>query len=132
MTRKDFVKLAGAGVGSVFFAHCFAGCAKSNSAPTNVDFTLDVSTGALSKKGGYLVSNGVIVARTLSDTYIAVSVSCTHEGVSVQYLSSSNSFRCPQHGATFSSAGAVTGGPASTNLQQYKTELNGTSLHVFS
>jgi cytochrome b6-f complex iron-sulfur subunit len=93
---------------------------------------LDVSTGSLAANGGYLVSQGIVVARTNSGTFIAVSASCTHEGTNVNYVASANDFLCPNHGAQFSSTGVVTRGPASTNLKQYNTSLTGNSLRVYS
>ena len=93
---------------------------------------LDVSTGALAANGGYLVHSAVLVARTSSGTFIAVSAACTHQGTSVNYYATTNNFICPNHGAKFSSTGAVTQGPATSNLTQYNTTLTGVSLRVFS
>ncbi|MCX8491896.1 MAG: Rieske (2Fe-2S) protein [Cyclobacteriaceae bacterium] len=78
------------------------------------------------------VSNQVIVARTASGDFLAVSAICTNEGTTIQYQSGSNNFRCPNHGATFNASGQVTNGPANRPLTQFKTELIGTSLRVFS
>jgi cytochrome b6-f complex iron-sulfur subunit len=86
----------------------------------------------LATNGGFLVSNRIIVARTTAGSFLAVSAICTHEGTTIQYQGSSNNFRCPNHGATFSATGQVTNGPANRPLTQYKTELTGTSLRVFS
>lgn len=139
MTRKDFFQRVGFGAAAVLIPSCIGGLASScekedspSAAPTNVDFTLDISSGTLATDGGYLVHSGVLVARTISGTFIAVSAACTHEGTNVNYNSSSNNFRCPNHGAKFSSTGVVIQGPASTNLTQYKTTLEGTSLRVYS
>jgi len=135
MNRKEFIEQVG--IGALSLPVCFgllAGCSKSDPvpAPANVDFTLDVSNGALSRNGGYLVSGGVLVARTSTGNFIAVSAACTHQGTTVQYVSSQNDFYCPNHGATFSATGSVTRGPASRSLARYNTTLTGTSLRVFS
>lgn len=138
MDRKEFLSQVGFGVAALLVPVCIGGvssCSKESttpSTPSNVDFTLDVSTGALAANGGYLVSNGVIVARTTSGSFIAVSAACTHEGTNVYYSSSNNNFICPNHGAKFSTSGSVTQGPASKSLTQYKTTLSGTSLRVYS
>jgi cytochrome b6-f complex iron-sulfur subunit len=139
MTRKDFFARVGFGAAAVLIPSCIAGIASScskndsnSSAPTNVDFTLDTSTGTLAYNGGYLVHQGVLVARTMSGTFIAVSAACTHQGTTVNYSSAGNNFICPNHGAVFNSSGAVTQGPASINLAQYNTALTGNSLRVFS
>lgn len=110
------------------------GCSGQNPVPVpgNVDFTLDVSSGSLSVNGGYLVRSGVLVARTSSGSFIAVSAACTHEGTTVRYNQAGNDFECPSHGATFSSTGKVTKGPARNNLAEYQTSLSGNSLRVFS
>ena len=138
MNRKEFLAQVGAGAAVLLIPACLGslyGCSNAGvvpAAPTNVDFTLDVSSGALASKGRYLLNSGIIVAHTTAGTFLAVSAACTHEGTNVQYVSGSNSFRCPNHGATFNSTGAVTGGPASRSLAQYNTTLTGTSLRVFS
>lgn len=139
MTRKDFFAKVGFGAALVLVPTCISGLATSCSsdgattpAPSNVNFILDVSSGSLSSNGGFLVTNGIVVARTNSGEFLAVSASCTHEGTKVNYNAAGNKFVCPNHGAQFSSNGNVTQGPASKNLTKYNTELSGTSLRVFS
>jgi cytochrome b6-f complex iron-sulfur subunit len=139
MTRKEFLQRVGFGAAVAIVPACIGGLASSCekdgqavAAPTNVNFTLDVSTGALATNGGFLVSNGIVVARTTTGTFIAVSAACTHQGTNVNYNPSGNNFVCPNHGAQFSSTGVVTQGPAGTNLATYHTQLTGTSLKVYS
>lgn len=139
MTRKDFFARVGFGAAAVLVPACIgglvSGCSKEDSVsilPSNIDFTLDISMGALTTNGGYLIQQGVLVARTLNGTFIAVSAACTHQGTTVNYNSAGNNFICPNHGAQFSSVGEVTQGPASTNLKQYSTALTGNTLRVFS
>lgn len=138
MNRKDFLAQVGVGAAALLIPACIGGlssCTKSNnniSAPTNVDFTLDVSSGTLSVNGGFLTHNGVLVARTNTGTFIAVSAACTHEGTNVNYVASANDFLCPNHGAMYDSNGNVTRGPATQNLTKYNTTLTGTSLRVYS
>lgn len=138
MDRKDFLAQVGVGAAALLAPICLggiAGCGKSDStpsAPSNVDFTLDISTGALASNGGYLVNQGVLVARTSTGSFLAVSAACTHEGTLVTFSSANTNFVCPNHGAKFSSTGAVTQGPATRSLTTYQTALNGTSLRVYS
>ena len=138
MDRKEFLSQMGLGVASLLVPVCIGGlssCSKVGSgtpAPSNVDFTIDTSKGALSVNGGYLLQSGVIVARTKTGTFIAVSAACTHEGTNVNYSSSSASFICPNHGARFNESGAVAQGPASKSLTKYNTILTGMSLRVYS
>lgn len=136
MDRKEFMNLLGFSVGSLVVASCLGGCAKeSGIAPSDVDFTLDLSDSAntaLNTNGGSLVKNGIIVGRTTSGAYIAVSAACTHEQTTVLYQAANQRFFCPNHGSTFTESGAVTLGPATRALTQYNTELSGTSLRIFS
>ena len=133
MNRKEFLSLVGIGATGVFVASCFSACKKENS--NTIDFTLDLSSSAnaaLTTNGGYLVSQGVIVAKTNAGDYIAVSAACTHEGVNVQFQSSSNRFHCPAHGANFTTTGTVQNGPANSPLTQYNTSLSGNILRIYS
>lgn len=140
MTRKDFFSKVGFGAALVLVPACIGGLASSCStddasstpAPSGVDFTVDVSTGALAANGGYLVFKGIVIARTNTGTFLAVSAACTHEGTSVKYVASGNSFHCPNHGANFSNSGQHLNGPGSANLTQYNTTLTGSSLRVYS
>lgn len=139
MNRKEFFARVGFGAAAVLVPGCIAGLATSCSkdeggatAPTNVDFTLDVATGSLASNGGFLVSNGIVVARTTDGAFLAVSASCTHEGTNVNYVKETNSFHCPNHGANFSNVGTHLNGPGSSNLKQYNTTLTGASLRVYS
>ena len=135
MDRKEFLSQVGIGAAALLVPFCggLAGCSKdSASAPANVDFTVDVSQGALATNGGSLSTNGIVIARTTTGSFLAVSAACTHEGVTVKYNSTGNNFSCPRHGAKFDSNGAVTQGPANSNLRKYNTSLNGTTLRVYS
>lgn len=138
MDRKKFIEQVGIVAGSTILFTCI-GCSKSGNAspstaaPSNVDFTLDLSASAnaaLSTNGGYVYSNRIIVARTLAGNYIAVSQTCTHETYTVVYQGNNSRFYCANHGATFSETGAVTNGPANSALKQYTTALSGTSLRI--
>ncbi|WP_449436841.1 QcrA and Rieske domain-containing protein [Pedobacter steynii] len=105
------------------------------SGPTGTDFTLDITSSAnaaLISNGGYLVSNGVIVTRNNSGSFVAVQRSCTLESYGLIYQGSANRFYCANHGATFSENGNVTNGPASIALTTYHTQLTGTSLRIYS
>jgi cytochrome b6-f complex iron-sulfur subunit len=138
MNRKEFLSTLGLGAAAVACSYCLNGCSPLNNpitAPTNVDFTLDLTTpanAALKTNGGYLYSEGIIIARTVSGTYVAVSQLCTHAGGTVQYVSSANSFYCPNHGSSFATNGSVINGPATSSLTAYHTSLTGTSLRVYS
>jgi cytochrome b6-f complex iron-sulfur subunit len=130
ISRKEFIEQVGVGAAVLFVAACAGSCKKTSTATVN--FTVDVSTGALATNGGYLIQSGVIVARTSTGSFVAVSATCTHAGGQLGYNSSSNIFQCPLHGATFNTSGAVTNGPATTNLQKFNTSLSGNSLRVYS
>ena len=139
MDRREFLSLIGFGTGSIALASCIAGCSKNvnsgSTAPANVDFTLDLTQTAnspLLNNGGYVYNSGVIVARTMAGTYIAVQQLCTHETVAVTYQGVNHRFFCNGHGATFNESGSVIGGPAPRALQSYNTSLTGNSLRVYS
>jgi len=139
MNRKEFLQKVGFGAAIALVPVCVGGIATSCSsenptitAPTNVNFTIDVSSGALSTNGGFLVINGIIIAKTMSGSFIAVSAACTHQGTNINYNSTNNNFICPNHGAHFNSSGVVTQGPASVNLTNYNTQLTGNMLKVYS
>jgi cytochrome b6-f complex iron-sulfur subunit len=143
MDRKEFLAQLGLTSAAVFAGACLGGCSKDDNGggstvpppPTGVDFTINLTeaaNAALGTAGGFIYKNSIIIARTLADTYIAVSQACTHEGTTVVYQGANERFFCPNHNSTFSNTGAVTAGPAAAPLKSYKTTLSGTNLRVFS
>ncbi len=137
MNRKEFLSAFGLGAAALACSYCLDGCKVNDTgvtAPTNVDFTLDLSSQAnanLNSVGGYAYNSGVIVAHA-SSGFVALSSACTHQGSTVYYDVASDSFLCPSHGSRFATNGSVLRGPASSPLAQYHTSLNGTSLRVYS
>jgi cytochrome b6-f complex iron-sulfur subunit len=135
MTRKEFIAQVGGGAAGLFFVACAASCKKKSTTssaqgPSNVNFTVDVSTGPLAANGGYIIQSGVIVGRTSSGSFVAIAAACTHQGSSLQYSASANKFICPSHGAQFDTSGNVTQGPATVAEKKYNTSLSGTTLTV--
>lgn len=138
MERKEFLSMIGLSASTLVLG-CLGACTKSQGtsapAPTNVDFTLDLTQTAnqpLNTAGGYVYRNGIIIAHALGGQYIAVSQTCTHQNFTINYIGDKHEFYCSGHGATFSESGQVTGGPARSPLTVYQTALNGNTLRIYS
>jgi cytochrome b6-f complex iron-sulfur subunit len=149
MERKDFIEKVGFGTASLIIFGCMQACSKADTAvaaasnnngsitPKTVDFTINISIApynVLNTLGGYYVDtvNNIIIARTLNKEFIAVSSVCTHASVTIEYQSSTNLFFCDGHGSTFTNSGAVSNGPATQPLKQYKTALAGNNLRIYA
>ena len=96
-----------------------------------VNFTLDLTNATYTKlktAGQYAIVGSLLVAKVKSGAVIALSKTCTHQGVQVEYRSSSDDIYCSPasggHGSEYSTAGAVKVGPAASPLTQYKTLLS--------
>lgn len=106
--------------------------------PTTVDFTLDLADPANARLNdpafGYVYGAGgtVIVAKTTTGSYIALSAACTHQGTAVQFQAGSNNFACPTHGSQFNASGGVVNGPAASSLRAYTVTQTGTMLRIKS
>jgi len=84
---------------------------------------------ALGTNGGIARVDGGVgtptaVVRVSATSYRAFSMVCPHQGTTVNIVS--GGFRCPNHGATFTSTGAVTGGPATRGLTERTVTYNAT------
>jgi len=66
----------------------------------------------------------VLVVRTSSNTLVALSEICTHQGCNVRYDPVAKVLNCPCHGSRFSMAGTVIRGPASSPLKKYTTQFD--------
>ncbi|GAB2540734.1 hypothetical protein GCM10027085_34430 [Spirosoma aerophilum] len=100
-----------------------------------VDFTLrldDTANANLLVKGGYVITNKVIIAQTKDGVYVAVSANCTHANTILTFKLTENQFYCPLHLSRFDTTGKVVTGPATLPLLQYIVEpnLNNRTLRV--
>lgn len=135
MERREFL---GSLTGPVLAACavCMGACSKTGSGSNgavSANFTVDLATN-LASVGSSLVQSGVIVVRLAAGNvpafFTAVQVSCTHEGTSINYNNNAGLFICPNHGSTFTTAGAVTLGPATSSLKQYAIAISGSTMTV--
>lgn len=142
MDRKEFIVTLGKSTVAVCATCYLASCSYDDSgsptappAPQNVDFTLDLSQAenqALTNTGGSLIKNGIILARTGTNSFAAVAAACTHQGFILVYEHSASRFHCNNHGSNFAINGNVINGPATQPLAKYNTTLNGNNLRIFS
>lgn len=144
MERQEFLRLLGTAGIAVCAGCSLEGCSSSSDpgpnnpgGPTGVDFTLDLSeaaNAALLTDEGFVYKSGIIIVclNASTQTYIAVSQTCTHQGTTIGWDAVNDNFRCPNHGSRFSTTGAVINGPAAVPIKKYNTSLTGTVLRVFS
>jgi len=147
MKRKEFFSTLGISAisaGLLFMAPAVTSCSKGSTTDpiggTNtdgaVDFTIDLTSptyAALKNNGGSVVKDNVIIARTSSGVYVALTSICSHQQYNPIAFDSANSrFHCQNHGSNFGTDGSVINGPATSSLTKYNTQLTGTSLRVFS
>lgn len=150
MKRSEFIRSLGLGSGALMAIYCMgalSSCAKedtplpaTNTYPPiinpnsgKVDFTLDLTQATnkvLTTEGGYLYNDTILIARTKSGNFVALSKFCTHEGTTVVYQKDSDDVYCPNHGSTYALTGKVIKSPAPAPLKQYQTEYNSTSLKL--
>lgn len=86
--------------------------------------TIDLSladNSSLNTTGGSKIVQGIIVVNIGSDIFVALSSACTHAGCIVGYDPGTGNFKCPCHGSSFTTAGSVVTGPATTPLPSYQT-----------
>ena len=135
MERRDFLSQLGIGAAFALTASCLGSCAKTEDVtPRNFTLNLDdAANAALKTNGGYIVTQGTVVARTIAGAYVAATVTCSHEGrLQVQYDKSTNGYMCTAHGATFDLTGKGTNSNGSKGLAIYKTSVSGSTLTVTS
>jgi cytochrome b6-f complex iron-sulfur subunit len=101
--------------------------------PNLADLVIDISTPAysvLNSPGGFKVVEGIIIANTGNNGFVALESICTHQGGQVNYKYNTNSFECPLHGSVFSVTGSVLNGPANIPLNSYTISRSGDILTI--
>lgn len=92
-----------------------------------ISFTVDLTNATYSKlktAGSYLIIGDLIVAFSITKSYVALSKVCTHQGTTVQYRSAENDIFCANHESEFKLTGVVNKGPAVAALKAYKAVLS--------
>lgn len=103
--------------------------AEQQSAPA-VEFTR-MKLSSVPANGFTLDSTGrVFLGRLAEDQIVALSAICTHMGDTVDWTSDAETFKCPAHGAEFSTQGAVLTGPATKALHKYDVRVDGPDVVV--
>ena len=85
---------------------------------------------ALATVGGYARVDGntstpVALVRTGQATYVALSMSCPHQGATISVQA--GGFICPRHGARFSSTGTWLGGQSTSSLKVLASTYDATA-----
>ncbi len=136
LTRIEFLRSLGLGGAALFTL--LTACQSTDVNPgviTNgpVDFTLDLLSplnNALRTNGGFVVSNGVVVARTPWG-FVAASHICSHQQQpAIEF--DKDRFTCTAHGAQFDLTGRGLNSLGKNGLSIYKTEQTGATLRVYS
>ncbi len=157
MNRKEFLKNLGITGPAIFALYCMGGGMTScvnetktvpapspnpaNPNPTpnpptssKIDFTIDLKDfPKLQSVNGFDYRDSIIIVRTQSDKFVALSKSCTHQGTTVTFQSNNNQIFCENHGSAFALDGTVKIGPAAASLKLYSTEFDSTTgkLRIF-
>ena len=126
--RRRFLALSAYAAAGAALAACAV--TDATTAPTSVNATIRISDyAALATVGGYAMTNingsPVAIVRTGASTFITLSRICPHQGATIN--ATSNGFRCPNHGATFSTTGTWTGGQRTSNMRSYPTTYDATA-----
>lgn len=137
MERAEFLSKIGMGAMFALTATCLGSCSKQATTPSGpVDFSInlnEVANVGLASTGGYVIQNGVVIAKIGASTYAAATVICSHEGEKqIMYKSASSQWYCTVHGASFDINGNGLNGNGSKGLTIYKTQVTGNTLRIYS
>jgi Rieske Fe-S protein len=146
MERKQFLRSLGAGAAFALTFPCLQGCSTDDAsggniveAPTNVDFTIDLTSSEANKltaNGGFILKNLVVVVNNLEGQFVAASQICSHQSYDqVRFVAQNGGiFYCDVHGSRFEQNGTPLNqvdGNAPRPLKVYNTELTGDMLRIF-
>jgi nitrite reductase/ring-hydroxylating ferredoxin subunit len=70
----------------------------------------------------------ILLVKKTDGTYYSLYMKCTHNDAAVMF--DGQNFQCPLHGSSFNKLGAVTNGPATTELKKLKTETNNQNIII--
>ncbi len=139
MKRKDFLSRTAIGgsfllVSPWYFSSCSSSGDDDDMDPdNNGDIMIDLSDSkysALGDIGGFAYVGDIIVIRTGTSQFTALSKICTHQQCTVGYDPGTNELPCPCHQSRFNINGGVLNGPASSPLTKFTVTQNGNILNI--
>ncbi len=101
----------------------------NGSGTITIDLT-DPQYSGLNTAGGSILKQGIIIANTGNNVFIALDSTCTHQGCTIAYNAAANNFPCPCHGSVYSTTGSVITGPAPLPVQSYQVTKSGNVLTI--
>lgn len=131
ISRKEFLMQMGF-KGAALMA-VLSSCSKDTTVTPISAFTVDLSTTtALNNVGGYIKTNGVVLARIASGNtsaaFAAIARICPHESKDkIIYEASTGRFRCTEHDWIFKTNGT---GVGNRNITAYTVAISGTTLTI--
>ncbi len=129
--RREVLQMVGVGVTAVIAALAAGGLKKSIPVPKTGVKIVDLSAFPVGSYAQFTAPDGspAYLFRTKAGVF-AYSAICTHQGCTVGYNPSSNTFDCPCHGGKFNPAngGAVLAGPPLAPLASIKVAIQGNSI----
>jgi cytochrome b6-f complex iron-sulfur subunit len=136
MTRKEFISKLGVGAAFALTTPCISSCSKDEAPePRDIDFDVDLTleeNAPLATNGGFVIIDGVVVARSLSGEYVAATVTCSHNAFD-QVIYQDGEWFCTRHGARFDETGQGLNPFGSDGLTVFNTQLiDNETLRVFS
>ena len=135
INRHEFLRklgFAGSALAAVYFAGNLQSCTNDRVSPVPTNLTLDLTdpaNAAIKTNGGYIVKDGVVIAKSNTGTYIAATLTCSHEGKN-QIMYQTDHFYCPAHGAKYDNTGKGLNGEGKNGIAVYVTSLVGNILTI--
>jgi cytochrome b6-f complex iron-sulfur subunit len=130
--RNEFLKKIGFSGAALFTLYTLDSCTNDSTVtPSGTVITIDLTASAnaaLKTSGGYVINNGVVIANN-NGTYIAATLTCSHEG-ETKVTFRSGEWYCTAHGARFSTTGGGLNTEGKKGLTVYKTNLTGTTITI--
>lgn len=100
---------------------------------TSTKAKIDLTSATYAKMktiGTYVIVNNIVIALSKSNTYVAATVTCSHEPKK-RIIYSNNEWYCTDHGARFSLTGSGLNSNGKKGLAVYKVATDGTTLVVY-
>ena len=135
INRHEFLRklgFAGTALAAVYFGTHLQSCTNDRVNPVPTNLTLDLTASenaALKTNGGYVIKEGVVIAKSNTGAYIAATLTCSHEGKN-QITYKTDHYYCTAHGAKYDNAGKGLNSEGKKGITVYTTSLTDNILTI--